>query len=169
MFFSHYKLINTKLTRSQKCQVRHEDAEEQLRQKAGLSMSVAQFRELQESDPSLEKFRKGSVKGSCFKQNGLWYKLLLLVQCHQKVFQLAHSIPLAGHMGRDRTLQKIQQRVYWLSLFNDIDSYCCTCPECQKVSTPKQHEVPLISLPVMKQPFERIATDIVGTLTCSQP
>ena len=46
---------------------------ENLRHKAGLGMSVAQFCELQESDPSLEKFRKGSGKGSCFKQNGLWY------------------------------------------------------------------------------------------------
>ena len=71
--FSQDKLTNPKLTRSQKRQARHEHTEEQLRQKAGLGMSVAQFRELQESDPSLEKFRKGSGKGSCFKQNGLWY------------------------------------------------------------------------------------------------
>ena len=27
----------------------------------------------QENDSSLEEFRKGGAKGSCFKQNGLWY------------------------------------------------------------------------------------------------
>ena len=62
---------NPKLTRSQKCQAQHEHAKEQLRQKAGLDMSVVQFRELQESDLSLKKFIKGSGKGSCFKQNSL--------------------------------------------------------------------------------------------------
>ena len=180
--FSQDKLTNPKLTKSQKRQPWHEHTKEQLRQKAGLGMSVAQFCELQESDPSLEKFRKGSGKGSCFKQNGLWYhkwtpkpyrgysvnQLLLPVQCRQKVLQLAHSIPLAGHMGRDRTLQRIQQRFYWPSLFHAVDSYCRSCPECQKVSTPRQHRVPLIPLPVMKEPFERITIDIVGPLPRSR-
>ena len=91
-------------------------------------------------------------------------QLLLPKQCRQKVLQLAHSIPLSGHMGRDRTLQRIQQRFYWPSLFQDVDTYCCSCPECQKVSTPKKQRFPLIPLPVMEEPFERIAIDIVGPL-----
>ena len=70
-------------------------------------------------------------------------------------------------MGRDKTLQRIQQRPYWPSLFHDLDSYCRSCPECQKVSTPRKHRVPLIPLPIMKQPFERITIDIVGPLPCS--
>ena len=67
-------------------------------------------------------------------------------------------------MGRDKALQRIQQRFYWPSLFHDVDSYCCSCPECQKVSTPSHQRVLLIPLPVMKEPFERIAIDIVGPL-----
>ena len=45
-FFLQGKLNNPKLTKSQKHQARHEHTEEQLRQKAGLGMSVAQFHEL---------------------------------------------------------------------------------------------------------------------------
>ena len=62
MSFSQDKLTNPKLTRSQKHQTWHEHTKEQLRQNAGLGMSVAQFHKLQENDPSLEKFRKGSGK-----------------------------------------------------------------------------------------------------------
>ena len=47
-----------------------------------------------------------------------------------------------------------------------MDFYCQSCPECQKVSTPRQQRLPLIPLPVMRVPFE-IATDIVGPLLCS--
>ena len=86
------------------------------------------------------------------------------MQCRQKVLQLAHFIPLSGHMGRDRTLQRIQQRFYWPSLFQDVDAYCRTCPECQRVGIPRQQRVPLVPLPIMKEPFERIAIDMVGPL-----
>ena len=56
-FFSQDKLTNPKLTRCQKHWARYEHTEEQQRQKAGLGMSVAQFCELEKSNPSLEKFR----------------------------------------------------------------------------------------------------------------
>ena len=55
-FFSQDKLTNPKLIRSLKHQAWHEHVEEQPGQKAGLGTSVAQFCELQESDPLLEKF-----------------------------------------------------------------------------------------------------------------
>ena len=90
------------------------------------------------------------------------------MQCRQKVLQLAHFIPLSGHMGRDRTLQRIQQRFYWPSLFQDVDAYCRTCLECQRVGIPRQQRVPLVPLPIMKEPFERIAIDMVGPLPRSR-
>ena len=49
-----------------------------------------------------------------------------------------------------------------------MDFYCRSCPECQKVSTPRYQRVPLIPLPVMKEPFERIAINIVGPLPRSR-
>ena len=138
--FTQNPTCKPRLTRSKKRQPQQEHAEELFRKRAGMDTPVAQFCELQENDSSLEKFRKGNAKGSCFKQDGLWYhkwtpkpscgysvdQLLLPVQCRQKVLQLAHSIPLSGHMGRDRTLQRIQRRFYWPSLFHDVDAYCRT-------------------------------------------
>ena len=35
------------------------------------------------------------------------------------------------------------------------------CPECQKITKGSQIRVPLVPLPVMKEPFDRIAMDIV--------
>ena len=32
-------------------------------------------------------------------------QLVLPEQCHQGVIQLAHTIPLAGHLGEDKTAQ----------------------------------------------------------------
>ena len=53
-------------------------------------------------------------------------------------------------MGEIECYKKIQQRFFWLLLFHDVDSYCHSYPECQKISTPRHQRVPLIPLPVMK-------------------
>ena len=40
-------------------------------------------------------------------------QLILPKQCCKTVLHLAHTIPLAGHMGRDKTTRRILQRFYW--------------------------------------------------------
>ena len=46
--------------------------------------------------------------------------------------------------------------------------YCKSCPECQRTGKGRLHNVPLVPLPVMQEPFERIAMDIVGPLPRSK-
>ena len=81
-------------------------------------------------------------------------------RCFSSLIQFCYS---RTH-GKRQTLQRIQQRFYWSSMLHDVGSYCRSCPECQKVSTARQHWVPLIPLPIMKESFERIAIDIVELL-----
>ena len=87
---------------------------------------------------------------------------------HQVVCELAHSIPIAGHLGRDKTISRITQRFYWPTVFCDVAEYCRRCPECQRTARGSQLRVPLVPLPVMKEPFEWIAMDIVGPLPHSR-
>ena len=91
-------------------------------------------------------------------------QLILPKQCHQTVCKLAHTIPLAGHLGQDKTIRRITRHFYWPTLFSDIAEYCHRCPECQRTTKGSQHKVQLIPLPVMQEPFERIAMDVVGPL-----
>ena len=46
--------------------------------------------------------------------------------------------------------------------------YCRRCPVCQKTVKGSQIRVPLVPLPVIKEPFERVAMDIVGPLPRSR-
>ena len=80
------------------------------------------------------------------------------------MLQLAHSIPLAGHLGRKKTTDRIMQRFYWPGMFRDVEDHCRTCPACQKSSTRRPAKAPLLSLPIMEEPFQRRAMDIVGPL-----
>ena len=95
-------------------------------------------------------------------------QLVLPEQFHAIVCKLAHTIPLAGHLGRDKTAKKISKRFFWPTLFRDVADYCRRCPECQCTAKGSQRRVPLIPLPMMREPFECIAMDIVGPLPRSR-
>ena len=51
--------------------------------------------------------------------------------CRPTVLALAHTIPLAGHLGRDKTTRRVLQRFYWPTLFRDVANYCKHCADCQ--------------------------------------
>ena len=87
---------------------------------------------------------------------------MLPLQCRRGVMELAHSNPLAGHLGKEKTARRILQLFYWPTLYRDVAEWCRCSAACQK------RKVPLVPLPVMEEPFQRIAMDIVGPLPWSR-
>ena len=147
-------------------------------------ITLEKFKQLQVTDPSLESIWKNVQEGSSsgpgfFQRDGLLYRipsgrdkratdieqLVLPVQCREPVMRIAHSVPMAGHLGRDKTTQRILQRFYWPSVRHDVAEYCRCCEVCQKVS---RKGVPPAPLPVVDEPFQRVAMDIVGPLPKSR-
>ena len=96
------------------------------------------------------------------------YQLVLPVTCRSAVLHLTHTIPLAGHLGRDKTAQRILRRFYWPTMYRDMAEYCRSCGECQKVGHQRVQRALLIPLPIVGEPFERMAMDIVGPLPRSR-
>ena len=82
-----------------------------------------------------------------------------------KILQLAHDIPAAAHLGITKTKHRVQQHFYWPTMISDIKHYVQTCDVCQRLGkSGKPAVAPLHNLPVITEPFERIAIDIVGPL-----
>lgn len=95
-------------------------------------------------------------------------QLILPKCCHDTVMQLAHSIPLAGHLGKEKTTKRVLQRFYWPTVHRDIAQFCRVCVSCQKVAGRKAMRAPLIPLHIISTPFERIAMDVVGPMPTSR-
>ena len=178
------------LSRSQKtcCKMPAPFATERLQQQ--LDNSSAELRELQGQDPSLEDARTATTEEGCsvtaryFTRNGLLYhhwlqkrirpkespeQLVVPKKLRKPILELAHQIPLAGHLGKKKTAKRILQRFYWPTVFCDVKEHCQACTNCQKLSARKVHPAPMIPLPVISEPFQRVAMDIVGPLlkSCS--
>ena len=82
--------------------------------------------------------------------------------------ELAHDIPLAGHLVEEKMRARIEQRFWWPELRKEVKEYCVTCPLCQKTQRKPPAGAELIPLPLMDHPFQRIGLDIVGPLLKSQ-
>ena len=99
------------------------------------------------------------------KMNMAVEQLVLPKKCRREVMEMAHSIPLAGHLGKKK---RVLQRFYWPTLHRDIAEFCRTCDSCQKTSSRGASRAPLVPLPIISQSFQRIAKDIVGPLPRSR-
>uniref|UniRef100_A0A8C5Q8W6 Gypsy retrotransposon integrase-like protein 1 n=1 Tax=Leptobrachium leishanense TaxID=445787 RepID=A0A8C5Q8W6_9ANUR len=82
----------------------------------------------------------------------------------RQLLQLSHSIPLAGHLGREKTLAHLLYRFFWPGVYKEVENFCKSCPECQLVAPKGQVKAPLIPIPLVELPFERIGVDLVGPL-----
>ena len=85
-------------------------------------------------------------KGKQFLNNGLLYrkggvvmeggeargKLLLPELCRAIVLWVAHIIPLAGHLGRNKTAQRIRLSGFlWPNVTKEVADYSQSCAPCQ--------------------------------------
>ena len=155
-----------------------------------VDITAGQLRVLQEADASLDEARKLARDHPCstgvgfFLRDGLLHRrwtaggqnrqepaieqLVLPTECRKVMLKLAHDIPLSGHMGKEKTAKRILQQFYWPTLYRDVAAYCRSCMACQKTSQRKPPRAPLHPLPIITEPFSRIAMDIIGPLPRSR-
>ena len=130
----------------------------------------------QRYDPTLKILREkvGKPNSPYFWENGLLMrepyntldkKLIVLPQSERaKTLRMAHHGPIAVHFARDRTLQTIRVRLDWPGIVKDVNELCASCTICQKSGPAILSKAPLQPLPIIKDPFSRVAMDVFDPL-----
>uniref|UniRef100_A0A8C5MTK0 Gypsy retrotransposon integrase-like protein 1 n=1 Tax=Leptobrachium leishanense TaxID=445787 RepID=A0A8C5MTK0_9ANUR len=150
--------------------------------------SPATLRHQTQTDPTLERYCDRAGKGpegvrddSIEWEDGLLYrytarggtrkpqaphKQLIVPQApRQELLRLAHDIPLVGHLGVTKTRHRLTRAFFWPRLSEDAREYCRTCPVCQKTGKTGDHpKAPLHPMPIIQEPFSRVAVNIIGPL-----
>ena len=139
-------------------------------------MTRDQLIECQLADATLEAARAEAAGDTTrfFRRDRLLYRrrkgdavtdqLVLPVECRPRVMAVAHAIPLGGHLGKRKTIQRVTQRFYWPTISRDVAEFCRSCESCQLDSSRRASRAPLVPLPIISEPFRRIAMDIIGPL-----
>lgn len=150
------------------------------------SVNSVELGKLQREDPSLQKFRNMADSGEVVesgKQGRVLFRWRrgVLFRVYQRgdsdeytqvvvpkslrrgLMELAHEPPMSGHMGGQRTLDRIWKQFFWPLMSQEIRAFVASCDACQKVS-PRPQKVPLGQMPLIDTPFERVAIDLVGPI-----
>eukprot|EP00731_Ephydatia_muelleri_P030585 Em0022g99a len=83
--------------------------------------------------------------------------------------QMLHSCHLSkesGHLGRDKTREKVSSRFFWKTLMKDVDKFVKTCDVCQSTNGAKfmKTAVPLHPIPIQPSVWHQVGIDLIGPL-----
>lgn len=90
--------------------------------------------------------------------------LVIPQEQRRRCFKENHSHQLSGHFGHRKTKEKVARHYTWPEMDADIKSWVRTCEVCLKGNKTKQVRSPLVPLPVISTPWERIALDILDIM-----
>ena len=184
----NFEEVNAVETRSQKL----EKALKPLTVSNPLDIIPTELRTQQQNDESLQKIRDYVSSGTVIRtakdnvsryivQDGLIYREFSSPSVRQgktflqvvvpkglrpTVMSVAHDCIFSGHMGVQRTLDRVLSNFYWPGVHGDVVRFCRSCCVCQKtVDKGRVPPVPLSNVPLIDVPFKRIAIDLVGPIT----
>jgi len=60
------------------------------------------------------------------------WKLVLPKELRKEALRESHDTPQAGHLGIEKTYQRMAVIYFWPNLFRDVTSYIRTCDICQR-------------------------------------
>jgi hypothetical protein len=80
----------------------------------------------------------------------------------QDVLTELHGGPSGGHLGVNKTLNKVRQRFYWLQARADVEKWCRQCDTCAASRGPRTRNRGQMHQYNVGAPFERIAIDVAG-------
>ena len=93
----------------------------------------------QKSDSQIQEWRGKEKPERYMEQSGVlcrrWHpkngrpsdkcnQIVLPPSYRAEVLHLAHDVPMAGHLGRERTLTRLRRRFWWPGIVADVTEYC---------------------------------------------
>ena len=82
------------------------------------------------------------------------------LRMRKSIMSMAHNN--FGHMSDKRTRYIVGRKFVWPGMARDVSRWCKTCVICQKQGKNTPQRAPMCQMPVMTEPFEAVAIDLVG-------
>ena len=96
----------------------------------------------------------------------VFVQLVVPQKFRETIMKLAHDSLFAGHLGTQRTVARVTAEFYWPGIQSDVRRFCQSCDICQRtLQKGKTSKVPLERMPLIDEPFQRVAVDLVGPLS----
>ncbi|QRW19746.1 Retrotransposable element Tf2 protein [Rhizoctonia solani] len=80
------------------------------------------------------------------------------------LLQIFHNSPLAGHPGRQQTLELVSRNYYWPGIRADTYWHVNSCKTCQWIQKPKYASIPPQPLELPSRPWQHMLYDMIVDL-----
>ena len=111
---------------------------------------------------------KGSRDDFALREDKLYKGQRLYVPAGELRFKLlseAHDAPYGGHLGKDKTFDRLSRLYYWPKLHQQVLDYCRSCPTCQANKADHQSPMGLLQpLPIPDKPWDSVSLDLITQL-----
>ena len=118
------------------------------------------FREWMVCDNMLYKYTVDDLLDPIYnKDEGR--RLVVPSEYREQVLWDTHNEPFAGHMGIEKTYDKIGRDFYWPGLYRDVRAYVLGCDECQRYKTVQTGPQGLMTGRILEKPWTFVAADLM--------
>ncbi|KAF8684327.1 hypothetical protein RHS04_01435 [Rhizoctonia solani] len=80
------------------------------------------------------------------------------------LLHIFHDSPLAGHPGRQQTLELVSRNYYWPGIRADTYWHVDSCETCQQIRKPKYASIPPQPLELPSRPWQHVSYDMIVDL-----
>ncbi|CCO31917.1 Retrotransposable element Tf2 155 kDa protein type 1 [Rhizoctonia solani AG-1 IB] len=98
----------------------------------------------------------------------LFYQGRILVpdagKLREELLRIYHDSPMAGHPGRQRTLELLSRAYYWPGIRADVYLHVDGCETCQRIRLPKAKLIPTQPLEIPSRPWQHVSYDMITDL-----
>ena len=96
-----------------------------------------------------------------------WLQLVTPTMLREEVLRELHEGAAGGHLGQDKTLHQLKERIYWPGHYNDLKDWCQTCATCASRKAPMRFLRSPLGTITASYPTQIMAVDIVGPFPAS--
>ena len=83
-------------------------------------------------------------------------------ELHQKILVENHDVPTVGHVGINRTVDRIKRNYWWRGIWGDVVVYVRLCPVCQCMKSDNWKKAgEMQPIPLLERARRQITTDLV--------
>lgn len=86
-----------------------------------------------------------------------------------RILAECHDSAVAGHLGKDKTIEQVKRRFYWKGMDESIIQYVTSCDACQRNKPSQQSPMGLsMPLPIPTRPWQQVSMDLITGLPRSR-
>lgn len=135
-------------------------------QKADIELwSLIENLKIDPTHKSVKNYRL--INNILYYENPINHRLLICIPMSMltEILYANHDHPMSGHLGIDKTYQKIKQKYYVNNLKDHVYKYVRKCVECAKRSASNYKKVGMMHAGEIYQLFDKIYVDTIGPIT----